>query len=131
MSELTPATIRTMPGRELLALALAELDADAEAGRRAVEHYGAANVAPSLIIAGGLADALRLVLGRGSIKLEQRPSKDGAPSFVSKMRHEIDGEFAKLFADTIRSSLLAGYAVPAKATENITEIIPGEEADAA
>lgn len=120
MNELTPATIRTMPGRELIALAVADLDRDAEAGRRAVERYGAESVATSLLVSGGLADALRFVLSRGSIRLEDRPQKDGSPTWSSKLRHEADGEFARQFAECIRSALLANYAVPPNAAENLT-----------
>lgn len=115
MTDLSLQSIRTTPGRDLIALVIGELDRDAEAGRKAAGHYGAENVSPLLLVNGGLADALRFVLSRGSVKLTDRPQKDGAPTWASKIKHEIDGEYARQFAECIRSALLAHYAVPERA----------------
>lgn len=93
MTDLSLQSIRTTPGRDLIALVIGELDRDAEAGRKAAAHCGAENVAPLLLASHGLANALRTVLARG------------------------DDRTGRLFADAIRSSLLSHYAVPVPTTE--------------
>jgi hypothetical protein len=109
---LSPESVRKAAGRDLITFAIEVLDEQGQYARVAVERYGASEVRPSLLICDGLANALRFVLTRGATRLEdrQRDSKNpDQPAWASKLQHNADAEYARQFAEAIRSALLAAF----------------------
>ena len=113
MTALGGALVQTMAGRDVLALAIADLEARAKFGRAritvCVAAYGADAVGREFQAGIELDASLALILltlqTRGAVRLEDMPKgKDGLPSFVSKMRHETTADIVQLFVGVLRSA---------------------------
>ena len=110
MSPLDAIAIKAMRGRDFLAAGIAALDERSELARAVVEAYGAAAVSDDLRafdeLCAGLADGLRFVATRAAVRVEDMAKgKDGAPSYMSKLRHEISQEYAGVFVSAVRRAL--------------------------
>ena len=101
--------VNSMPGREVMALAIQAFDDRAAFGVATVEAYGGANVAPGLNrnieLDSAVANILRALTSKGATKLEDLPrDKEGKPSFVAKVRWETTNEIVQMVAGALRGA---------------------------
>ena len=107
--ETSPDAVKTMPGRDVLALAIRAFDARAEYGRSVGMAYGEAAIGAGLQrnieLDNATATILRVLAARAAGKVDDLPKdKEGKPRFVDKLRHEITSEIVQLFAGAYRAA---------------------------
>ena len=110
----------TMPGRDVLALVIADLDSEAEFGREIIGRFRPDEIDPDfrrrVEITTAFAIGLRALAARAAQRPEDMPKgKDGQPSFTAKLRHETTMEILQLLVGGLRSAYIA---VPPQAVEN-------------
>lgn len=117
MTAAPSALVKPMAGRDVLALAIADLEHRAEYGRSVADAYGEAAIDRELRVGIELDAALAIILRtlqmRGAVRLEDRPKgKDGAPLFVSKIRHETTAEIVQFIVGALRSAYAKAPPAP-------------------